>query len=209
MTNANHIRGSAWINFPRVLCERWSLQEPRADGRRRGERAFLDRLRHQAGAGKRRRAGRLRAFRAGPRSRLPQIRGRAAHRGAEAAIGGAQFARMVRGGRALSRPRSGAVQLFAADPLAAHQPRESAAARPGLAGRRRGLVPAAGGRQRRMSRARADVRAVPAARPEARRTASSSRRWRSTRPSTAARPTGISPTMPSAPRAAPGSSISR
>lgn len=23
MTNANHIRGSAWINFPRVLCERW------------------------------------------------------------------------------------------------------------------------------------------------------------------------------------------
>ena len=25
MTNANHIRGSAWINFPRVLCERWSI----------------------------------------------------------------------------------------------------------------------------------------------------------------------------------------
>jgi len=24
MTNANHIRGSAWINFPRVLCQRWS-----------------------------------------------------------------------------------------------------------------------------------------------------------------------------------------
>ena len=24
MSNANHIRGSAWINFPRVLCERWS-----------------------------------------------------------------------------------------------------------------------------------------------------------------------------------------
>jgi anthraniloyl-CoA monooxygenase len=23
MTNANHIRGSAWMNFPRVLCERW------------------------------------------------------------------------------------------------------------------------------------------------------------------------------------------
>jgi len=23
MTNANHIRGSAWIRFPRVLCERW------------------------------------------------------------------------------------------------------------------------------------------------------------------------------------------
>ncbi len=24
LTNAGHIRGSAWINFPRVLCERWS-----------------------------------------------------------------------------------------------------------------------------------------------------------------------------------------
>ena len=24
MSNANHIRGSAWISFPRVLCERWS-----------------------------------------------------------------------------------------------------------------------------------------------------------------------------------------
>ncbi|MEM1103863.1 MAG: bifunctional salicylyl-CoA 5-hydroxylase/oxidoreductase [Pseudomonadota bacterium] len=23
MTNANHIRGSAWLNFPRVLCENW------------------------------------------------------------------------------------------------------------------------------------------------------------------------------------------
>ncbi len=26
LSNANHIRGSAWINFPRVLCERWSHQ---------------------------------------------------------------------------------------------------------------------------------------------------------------------------------------
>jgi anthraniloyl-CoA monooxygenase len=26
MTNASHIRGSAWINFPRVLCERWSYK---------------------------------------------------------------------------------------------------------------------------------------------------------------------------------------
>jgi anthraniloyl-CoA monooxygenase len=24
MSNANHLRGSAWLNFPRVLCERWS-----------------------------------------------------------------------------------------------------------------------------------------------------------------------------------------
>ena len=26
MSNANHLRGSAWLNFPRVLCERWSHQ---------------------------------------------------------------------------------------------------------------------------------------------------------------------------------------
>lgn len=26
MSNANHVRGSAWINFPRVLCERWSYE---------------------------------------------------------------------------------------------------------------------------------------------------------------------------------------
>jgi anthraniloyl-CoA monooxygenase len=24
MSNAKHLRGSAWIQFPRVLCERWS-----------------------------------------------------------------------------------------------------------------------------------------------------------------------------------------
>ena len=23
MSNANHLRGSAWLNFPRVACERW------------------------------------------------------------------------------------------------------------------------------------------------------------------------------------------
>jgi anthraniloyl-CoA monooxygenase len=26
MSNATHLRGSAWLNFPRVLCERWSHQ---------------------------------------------------------------------------------------------------------------------------------------------------------------------------------------
>ena len=26
MTNANHIRGSAWIKFPRVICENWSYK---------------------------------------------------------------------------------------------------------------------------------------------------------------------------------------
>jgi len=26
MSNANHLRGSAWLNFPRVLCEKWSYK---------------------------------------------------------------------------------------------------------------------------------------------------------------------------------------
>ena len=26
MSNASHLRGSAWLNFPRVLCERWSYE---------------------------------------------------------------------------------------------------------------------------------------------------------------------------------------
>ena len=58
MTNARHLRGSAWLNFTRVLCETWSHEQHRADGRCRRHRALLGRLRHQAGAGKRHRARR-------------------------------------------------------------------------------------------------------------------------------------------------------
>ena len=53
--------------------------------------------------------------------------------GAAAAIGGAELDGMVRGGRALFPSRPGAVQLFAAHALAAHQPREPAPARQELA----------------------------------------------------------------------------
>jgi anthraniloyl-CoA monooxygenase len=55
----------------------------------------------------------------------------------------------------------------------------------------------------------ADVRAVPAARHAAGRTASSCRRWRNTRRWTVARPTGISAITPNAPRAVRGWSIPR
>jgi hypothetical protein len=176
-------------------------QEPGADGRRRGKRPLLHRLGLEARAGKRGGAGRLFAQRADAGGGVPEIRGRAAHRGAETAVGSAQLARMVRGCRALSRPRSGPVQLFAADPLAAHQPRESAPARSRLAGRRGGMVPEQ--RRRHQHAPRADVRAVPAARHASgephRRLADGAvqgrRRLR--------RPTGISSITPSAPRAAP------
>ena len=65
MTNARHLRGSAWLNFNRVLCERWSHENVVLLGRCRGDRAFLDRLRHEAGDGKRHRARRVRGRRAG------------------------------------------------------------------------------------------------------------------------------------------------
>ena len=149
MSNANHIRGSAWMNFPRVLCERWSHENLVLMGDAAATRAFLDRLGHATGVRKRGRACRLCAFRARPRGGFPAIPGRAAHRGAAAAVGGAQLARMVRAGGALSRPRPGAVQLFVADALAAHQPREPAPARSGLARRRGGMVP--GSRRGRQS----------------------------------------------------------
>ena len=51
------------------------VREPGADGRRRGERPFLDRLGHQACPGKRGGSCRICAFGTRPRGRLPQIRG--------------------------------------------------------------------------------------------------------------------------------------
>ena len=139
------------------------VRKYRADGRRGGNGAFLRRLRDETRHGERDRHGELSAQRADHGGGLRQIRGRAAHRSVAPAIRGAQFAGMVRGRRALSASRSGAVQLFAADALAAHQPREFAAARQEVARRRRSVVPAPR-RRRRQHGAAADVRAVPAAR---------------------------------------------
>jgi anthraniloyl-CoA monooxygenase len=148
MTNAAHLRGSAWMNFPRVLCEKWYHENVVLMGDAAATGAFLDRVGLQAGLRKRHRAGRLPAFRADMEG-FRALSGRAPPRGAAPAVGGAQLAGMVRGGRALPRPRPGAVQLFAADPLAAHQPREPAPARSRMAAPRPRLVPGAGGRQRR------------------------------------------------------------
>jgi 2-polyprenyl-6-methoxyphenol hydroxylase-like FAD-dependent oxidoreductase len=44
MTNANHIRGSAWIRFPRVLCARWSYDNIVLMGDAAATGAFLDRF---------------------------------------------------------------------------------------------------------------------------------------------------------------------
>ena len=166
MSNARHLRGSGWLNFPRVLCEKWSHGNIVLMGDAAATAHFSigsgTKLAMESAIS----LADYSAERAEHRRGVRQIRGGAAHRGASPAIGGAQFARMVRECRALSRPRSDPVQLFAADALAAHQPRESAAARQGLARIRRRLVPASG-REQQPDRAAADVRAVQAARHDA------------------------------------------
>ena len=156
--------------------------------RRRPHRAFLDRVGDQAGARGCDQAGRgAQPPRPRPDRGAGRISGRADPRGAQAAEQRAQLDRMVRDGRALSRLRAVAVRLFAADPVAADQPRESAPARRRLAGADRSALSGSARPARRKDRA-ADVRAVQAARDGARRTASSSRRWRCIRRSTG-RPT--------------------
>ena len=200
-----HLRGSAWISFPRVLCERWRHENLVLMGDAAASAHFSigsgTKLALESAialADELQEAGELAAA---PR----RYEDGAPHRGAAAAVRGAQFGRMVRGRRALSRPRSGAVQLFAADALAAHQPREPAPARPAwLAGAERWFQRARR-RARRTSRAPMfapfRLREHGARQPHRGLADGAIPRRRRER-----RPTGTSSTMPSAPRAAPGSS---
>ena len=163
MSNAAHIRGSAWLNFPRVLCEKWSFENIVLMGDAAatahfsigsGTKLAMESAVSMAG---------LSPHRAHHAGGICEIRRCAPHGSFAAAIGGAQFAGMVRGRRALPASRSGAVQLFAADAFTAHQSRKSAAARQGLARRRGSLVPASR-RRRRQPHPPADVCAVQTAR---------------------------------------------
>ena len=47
-TNAKHLRGSAWLNFPASFAGNWSRGNLYPDGRRGAHRPLLHRLRHQA-----------------------------------------------------------------------------------------------------------------------------------------------------------------
>ena len=111
--------------------------------------------------------------------RARRLRGRAPARRRGAAARRAGQPGVVRGDRALPRhARAAAVRLQPADALAAHHVREpEGCAIPTLVARRRRLVRARSGEagrrhHRRRAAAAADVHAVPAARPRARRTAS-------------------------------------
>ena len=205
MSNAKHLRGSAWLNFNRVLCERWSTGNVVLLGDAAATAHF------SVGSGSKLAmesaialANYLHSEPTHGRGFRP-LRGRAAAGSAALAERRAQFDRMVRGRRALSASRSGAVQLFAAHPLAAHQPREPAPARSGLARRRREVVRDQGDRRDPQRGAPADVRAVARARRRIEEPRGGLADGRNTAPSTARRTTGISCITPSAPRAAPAS----
>ena len=142
-SNASHLVGSAaWLNFKRIKCDRWSS----------GNVILLGDAAHTAhfsiGSGTKLaledaiKLAEVLEPRPGaqPRSRARRISGRAEPRGAQAPEQRAQLDRMVRNARPLSPFRAAAIRLFAAHPLAAHQPREPPPARPRMAGGRRALV---------------------------------------------------------------------
>ena len=129
---------------------RWASRQADPARRRRPHRPFLDRLGHQArarGCDQARRGAE--PARPRPRRGARRISGRAQPRGAQAPEQRPQLDRMVRDARPLSPFRADPVRLFAAHPLAAGQPRESAPARPGLARR----ASSAGSSRRRAGRA--------------------------------------------------------
>ena len=142
MSNASHLRGSAvWMNFPRVICEQWYHENVVLMGDAAATAHFSigsgTRLAFDSAIA----LAELPAQRADDGGGVRALPGRAADRGAPAAVGGAQQPRVVRAGRALPRPRPGAVQLLAAHPIAADLAREPAAARSGVAAVGGGLVP--------------------------------------------------------------------
>ena len=117
-------------------------RQRRAHRRRRPHRPLLDRLGHQAGDGRRHRAGppRLRRRRRRPGARPRRLRRRADDRGAPPAERGAQLDGVVRERPPLRPPRPAAVRLQPAHPQPAGQPREPPPARRRVSGGRGALV---------------------------------------------------------------------
>ena len=204
--NAAHLRGSAaWLKFRRINCERWHARQVHPARRRRAHRAFLDRIGHQAGARGCDQAGRgAQPARPRPRSRRwPNIRPSAASRCSSCRTARATRPNGSRRSSATSHFEPLAVRLFAADPHRSASATRicGCATATGWKSVERWFWERAG--RHGQDRA-ADVRAVQAARNDARRTASSSRRWRCIRRSTARPTTSTSSISARARRAAPG-----
>ena len=102
MTNARHLRGSAWLNFNRVLCEAWSHENIVLMGDAAATAHF------SVGSGTKLALesaialAEISAHRAHHGGGVQALRGGAAHAGAAAAERGAQLHRVVRGRGALS-----------------------------------------------------------------------------------------------------------
>ena len=163
MSNARHLRGSAWLNFQRVSCEQWSHHNGRSHVVLMGDAAHTahfaigsgtklaleDAIELRAVQGAGRRAG------ADPRPCCRATR-TCARRGAAAAERGVERDGVVRGlRRALLRPaRARAVHVLDAHAQPAHQPREPAPARQAAGSR----ASSAGSPAQPACRARRDAR---------------------------------------------------
>ena len=128
MSNANHIRGSAWINFPRVLCENWHHENIVLMGDAAATAHF------SIGSGTKLALESAIALadyihteptldaafaKYEDARRLEVLRLQSAARKLDG---------VVRGNRPLPPPRPGPVQLFSADPIPTDQPRKPAPA---------------------------------------------------------------------------------
>ena len=150
MTNARHLRGSAWLNFQRVKCEQWSHFNGRAHVVLMGDAVHTAHF--AIGSGTKlaledaieltrqfKQHGDTAEHIPEVLARYQALRAVDVLRLQNAAWNAMEWFEVVR--RALLRPaRTRAVHVLDADAQPAHQPREPAPARQGLARRLRALV---------------------------------------------------------------------
>ena len=192
MSNAQRTCAARLAQLPARRLRALAPRQHRAARRRRAHRAFLDRLRHQAGARGRDRARRGAARRgATSRARSPPIR-TSAGRGAEAAERGAQLDRVVRERRRATSRLEPQQFAYSCSPAASASATRTCACAtgPGSRASSAGSPSARAGARCSCPCRRCSRRSGCAS--SSSRTASWSRRWPCTRPRTARRATSIS-----------------
>ena len=213
MTNARHLRGSAWLNFNRVLCESWSHENIVLMGDAAATAHF--------------------SVGSGTKLALESAIALAEYLHTEPTMPAAfrryeedrrtQVLRLQSAARNSTEWFEDVERYFGLDPVQFNYSLLTRSQRIShenlrqrdkawLEGAETWFEAAGHGPQaptRAQRRAAADVHAVPPARDAPRRTAWWSRRWRNTRPWTAPPPTGTSSTSPSGRRAARASSSRR